>query len=77
MSKVALMFLQLLFEEFGKWLNASANATMVERNDTFATVFDESEKIMDKPETSLKGIGETPCSESLHIIRAAWQSCSL
>lgn len=52
--------LQLLFEEFGKWLNASANATMADRNATFATVFDEAEQIMDQPGSSLKGLGEQP-----------------
>jgi len=52
-----LWHLQLLFEEFGKWLNATADATMVERNDTFATVFAESQRIMDQPGTSLKGLG--------------------
>jgi hypothetical protein len=56
---------------------------MVERNDTFATVFDEAEKIIDTPGTSLKGIGETPCSgwllwSTLHsmmlLVKAADQS---
>ena len=49
--------LQLLFEEFGKWLNASANATMVDRDVTFSTIFDESQAIMNRPGTALKGLG--------------------
>ena len=55
----SLWHLQLLFEEFGKWLNATADATMVERNNTFATVFAESQHIMDQPGTALKGLGRT------------------
>ena len=49
--------MQLLFEEFGKWLNASANATMVDRDATFTTIFDESQAIMNRPGTALKGLG--------------------
>lgn len=49
--------MQLLFEEFGKWLNASANATMVDRDETFTTIFDESQTIMNRPGTALKGLG--------------------
>ena len=50
--------MQLLFEEFGKWLNASANATMVQRDEIFATIFDESEQIMNQPGSALKGLGK-------------------
>ena len=50
--------MQLLFEEFGKWLNATANAGMVERDAAFTTVFDASEAIMDQPGTALKGLGK-------------------
>ena len=55
--------MQLLFEEFGKWLNASANATMVDRDETFATIFSEAEAIMNRPGTALKGLGRgfPPC----------------
>ena len=52
------MDMQLLFEEFGKWLNASAGATMVQRDEIFATIFDESEQIIDQPGSALKGLGE-------------------
>ncbi|CAK0739538.1 hypothetical protein CVIRNUC_001174 [Coccomyxa viridis] len=47
----------LLFEEFGKWLNASVGATMVQRDEIFATIFDESEQIMNQPDSALKGLG--------------------
>ena len=50
--------MQLLFEEFGKWLNASAGATMVQRDQIFATIFDESEQIMNQPGCALKGLGK-------------------
>ena len=50
--------MQLLFEEFGKWLNASANATMVQRDEIFATIFDESEQIMNQPGSALQGLGK-------------------
>ena len=50
--------MQLLFEEFGKWLNASVGATMVQRDEIFATIFDESEQIMNQPDSALKGLGK-------------------
>jgi hypothetical protein len=36
--------LQLLLEEFGKWLNATVKADMPERNKYFSIVFDEVNK---------------------------------
>ncbi len=33
---------QVILEEFGKWLNASENATMAERDRYFGVVFNES-----------------------------------
>ena len=50
--------MQLLFEEFGKWLNASADATMVQRDETFATIFDESTQIINQPGSALQGLGK-------------------
>ena len=38
--------LQVILEEFGKWLNASVNATMAERNRYFGVVFNESNRLI-------------------------------
>ena len=60
--------MQLLFEEFGKWLNASANATMMDRDETFTTIFDESQAIMNRPGTALKGLGKASSLEESSIV---------
>ena len=63
--------MQLLFEEFGKWLNASAGATVVQRDEIFATIFDESEQIIKQPGSALKGLGKLftwlPALEMQHV----------
>ncbi|KAK9837439.1 hypothetical protein WJX81_002398 [Elliptochloris bilobata] len=46
----------VILEEFGKWLNASVNATMAERNHYFNIVFNESNRLI-AAGSNLKGIG--------------------
>jgi hypothetical protein len=48
------MTLQLLLEEFGKWLNASVDATMEQRDKYFAVVYNESQRLMQLPGSPLK-----------------------
>ena len=45
---------QLILEEFGKWLNSSVKATMEERNKYFGIVYDETEIAASLPGSPLK-----------------------
>ena len=50
--------MQLLFEEFSKWLNVLAQATMMDCNGTFSAIFGKLQAVMTWPGTALKGLGE-------------------
>lgn len=38
--------MQVILEEFGKWINATVNATMAERDSYFNIVFNESNQLI-------------------------------
>ncbi len=58
---------QVILEEFGKWLNASENATMAERDRYFGVVFNESNGLI-AAGSSLKARvrGACPSLQLLH-----------
>lgn len=53
-TNLSSLCVQLILEEFGKWLNSSVNATMDERNKYFGIVYDECQSNMDLQGSSLK-----------------------
>jgi len=45
---------QLILEEFGKWLNSSVGATMEERNKYLSIVYNETQMLINTPGSTLK-----------------------
>ena len=58
-----LVTVQVILEEYGKWINETTNSTMAQRNEYYAAIVNEAESLMRAANNSnLKGTGQrTPC----------------
>ena len=50
--------MQVILEEYGKWINETTNSTMAQRNEYYAAIANEAESLMRTANNSnLKGTG--------------------
>ncbi len=71
------MRVQLILEEFGKWLNSSVNATMDQRNKYFGIVYDEVETAASLPGSPLKVNAQISFHMSLYDWFCKQVSCGI